>query len=346
MSVLTPRRFAFALALCAALLLAAVLLSPGIGTSPVGLLEAWRSLGGDRPDDTVYYIAFRLRLPRCLKALLAGATLSMCGAVFQNLFRNPLATPYTLGIASGGSLGALIGIKLGLAGSLLFLTPVTLCAFAGSAAVVGAVALMARATRGLSSNTLLLGGVTIGFLCSALMMFVLYLASEHETFLIMGWMMGSLDAVGMGETLALLPLLVVSWGVLVWQARALNQYELGEEIAATRGVNPGRLQAICIGFASLGTAATVSVCGPVGFVGLIVPHAARRLFGGDARLLLPVSALLGGTFLIVCDWLSALGPAFYGRLVGQDFTARLPIGVMTALIGAPLFLVVLCRRFR
>ena len=344
MTALTPRRFAVSIGVCTALAVVAILISPGIGTVRLGLMGAWRSLG--EPDTTTHAIAFGQRLPRAVKALLAGATLSLCGAVFQVLFRNPLATPYTLGIAGGGSLGALIGINLGLTGMVLFVSSVTLCALAGSAAVVVAVALLARAMRGLSSNSLLLGGVTIGLLCSALMMFVMYLANEHETFLIMGWMMGSLGTVGYDETLALLPLLLISWVVLVMHARALSQYELGDEIAATRGVSPARLQAVCIGFASLGTAAIVSVCGPIGFVGLIVPHAARRLFGGDCRMLLIVSALLGGTFLIVCDWLSALGPSLYGRLIGQDFTTRLPIGVMTAIIGGPLFLAILCRRLR
>jgi iron complex transport system permease protein len=346
MGRLTPRRLWFCVAVCLLAAAAAMLISPGVGTSRLGLIEAWRSLGDPPAESQAHAIAFGLRLPRAGKALLVGMTLSLCGAVFQTLFRNPLATPYTLGIASGGSLGALIAIKLGLVGGILFLSPVTLGAFAGSAAVVAAVALLARATRGLSSNTLLLGGVTIGFFCSALMLFVQYFANEREAFAIMRWMMGSLETVGIEETASLLPLLLVAWVVLGMQARALNQYELGEEIAASRGVNPRRLQNVCIGFGSLATAAAVSVCGPIGFVGLIVPHAARGLFGRDSRILLPTAALLGGTFLIVCDWMSALGPRAYGHLVGQEYTARLPIGVATALIGAPLFLAILRKRLR
>lgn len=344
MGPLTPRRLWLSVALCALAAVVALLISPGVGTSSLGLVEAWRSLGHPQEDAQAYAIAFRLRVPRAGKALLAGITLSLCGAVFQTLFRNPLATPYTLGIASGGSLGALIGIKLGLTAGFLLLTPVTLCAFAGSAAVVAAIAMLARATRGLSSNSLLLGGVTIGFFCSALMLFVQYFASEREAFAIMRWMMGSLETVGIEEAFALLPLLVVAWVVLLMQARALNQYELGEEIAASRGVKPRRLQNVCIAFASLATAAVVSVCGPIGFVGLIVPHAARGIFGADSRILLPTAALLGGTFLIVCDWASALGPRMWGHLVGHQYTAHLPIGVATALIGAPLFLAILRRR--
>ena len=208
-------------------------------------------------------------------------------------------------------------------------------------------ALLARATRGLSSNSLLLGGVTIGFFCTALMMFVQYLSDEQEALAIIRWMMGSVAAVGNEELLMALPFAVVSWSVLLMQARALNQYALGEEIAATRGVNPARLQGLCIGFASLATASVVAVCGPIGFVGLIVPHAARRMFGADQRLLLVVSALLGGTFLIVCDWLTMFLPLVYSDLVGREVgAARLPIGVVTALVGAPLFLAILRRSLR
>jgi iron complex transport system permease protein len=345
MGPLTPRRLWLSVGLCLLAAIAALLISPGVGTtSSLGLTEAWRSLGRPHENSQAYAIAFNVRLPRAGKALLVGMTLSLCGAVFQTLFRNPLATPYTLGIASGGSLGALIGIKLGLVGGLLFISPVTLCAFAGSGAVVVAVAMLARARRRLSGNAILLGGVTIGFFCSAVMLFVQYFASEREAFAIMRWMMGSLDTVGFDEALALLPLLGVAWIALLSQARALNQYELGEEIAASRGVDARRLQNVCIGFASLATAAVVSVCGPVGFIGLIVPHAARRLFGGDARILLPTACLLGGTFLMVCDWASALGPRMCGYLLGQQYTSHLPIGVTTALIGAPLFLVILRKR--
>ncbi|MCH7813862.1 MAG: iron ABC transporter permease, partial [Planctomycetes bacterium] len=297
MTLLTRRRFGLSVGLCGLLLLAVLLVSPGVGPRPPGVVEAWRSIGADDDPGHYYYIAFQMRWPRALKALLAGVTLSLCGAVFQTLFRNPLATPYTLGIASGGSLGAMLAIELGLTGTLLWVSPVMLCAFAGSAAVVVAVAFLARAARGLSSNGLLLGGVTIGFFCSALMLFTQYLADERDAFEIIRWMMGSVATVGYGELLALAPFVVIPWLVLCSRARALDQYAMGAELAATRGVSPGRLQAWCIAMASVATAAIVSSCGPIGFVGLIVPHAARRMVGADHRVSLIVSGLLGGTFL-------------------------------------------------
>ncbi|UCG16355.1 MAG: iron ABC transporter permease [Phycisphaerales bacterium] len=347
MKRLTARRFAVAMGCCLLLLVLAVAISPGVGTYRLGLVEAWRSyFAGDRESD-LYVIAFVLRMPGTVKALVAGATLAMCGAVFQTLFRNPLATPYTLGIASGGSLGALIAISAGWRVTVLGLSSVSFSAFAGSAAVLGVVVLLARSSRRLSGNALLLAGVTIGFFCSAMMMFVTHLASVHDTFRIVRWMMGSLETVGQVEVRALLVILVPVWIVLFLQAPNLNQFELGDEVSATRGVNPAVLQGLCLGLASLAVAAVVSICGPVGFVGLIVPHGVRLVFGPDNRIVLPGSALIGATFLIVCDWLTELLPAWYGQLVSREMAAStIPIGVMTALLGAPLFLWILRSRLK
>jgi iron complex transport system permease protein len=342
---LTARRFTLDLGICLVLLVVAVAIAPGVGTQPIGPVAAWTALFHAQPDATAHEIVFALRLPRALKALLAGATLAMCGAVFQTLFRNPLATPYTLGIASGGALGALIAIETGWSATMLGLSSVSWAAFGGSGVVLAAVWLMARSSRRLSGNTLLLAGVTIGFFCSALILFVTHLATPYDTFMIVRWMMGSLGTVRYQELTALLPVLVPAWIVLLLQSRSLSQYELGDEISASRGVNPARLQGVCLVAASLATAAVVSVCGPIGFVGLIVPHAVRRVFGGDHRIVLPGSALIGATFLLVCDWLTTWVPSWYGTLVSRELVAtRLPIGVITALLGAPLFLWILRSR--
>ena len=341
---ISARRYFVILAGGLALLAVLVLLSPGVGTERVGLVDAWAALLYGRTDSLEYTIAFSLRLPRACKALMAGVTLALCGAVFQTLFRNPLATPYTLGIASGGSLGALIAFKVGWVGAFCGFSAVQLLAFVGALAVVGMVFGLARSSLKLSSYALLLAGVTIGFFCSAMMMFVTYLADVTETFWIIRWMMGSLDTVGM-RAAPLLVVLVPCWLILVLHARALGQFELGEEIAASRGVRPARLQLICVLVASLATATVVSICGPIGFVGLIVPHIIRLLVGPDKRILLPVAAIGGGVFLIVCDWMTWVIPRWYGAIVDRQLTAaRLPIGVMTALIGAPLFLLLLRRR--
>lgn len=347
MKALTARRYLAWLAIWCALLAAVVVVSPGIGSSSgdVGLRDAWRAcLNGDT-GSVDYWIAFNLRLPRTLLAITAGITLALAGCVFQVLFRNALATPYTLGISSGGSLGALAAIKFGVTFSILGISGVSVAAFAGAAVVIAVLFAFTRGTRRLSTNELLLAGVTMGLFCSAMMMLVTYLSDTRETFAIVRWMMGSLDTVGNIELRSSLPLIVPSWIVLAASARSLNQYTLGEEPAAARGVNVARLQAVCIFFASLATAAVVAICGPIGFVGLVVPHAMALIVGRDCRVLLPASALMGGVFLAVCDWLSQLAMVWVGAISGRDLGSTiLPIGVVTAVVGVPIFLALLHRR--
>lgn len=374
MKSLTPRQFTSRLALAGLGLAALLVLSPGIGTESAsfGWRDAWRAyfeLPIDRAElvgrplvdwnadgtisDEEYagfvriarHIGFSQRFTRSLLALQVGVTLALCGATFQVLFRNPLATPYTLGIASGGSLGALIGLRWGWTGVILGVSGVAGAAFGGAIAVVAAVYLLARGSRRLSSNELLLAGVTLGLFCSAMMMFVTSVSNERETFFIVRWMMGSLDPVRAIDGAMLLPLMVPAWIVLVGSARALNQYRLGDELAAARGVNVARLQALCVLVCTLATAAVVAHCGPIGFVGLVVPHIVTLLFGSDCRILLPGSALLGGAFLILCDWGSQLAMRVAGWATNQQLgSATLPIGVVTAIVGVPAFLILLRTR--
>ncbi|MFQ5501840.1 MAG: FecCD family ABC transporter permease [Phycisphaerae bacterium] len=347
MNRLTPARYFITLGVFAVGVVAVLLISPGIGTrsSQIGLSAAWHAfLDGDTQSDA-YWIGFGLRLPRTMLALEAGITLGLCGAVFQSLFRNPLATPYTLGIASGGSLGALLAIKLGIDLTLFGLSGRMLCAFAGSLVVIGLIVLFTRGGRRIGTTELLLAGVTIGLFCSAMVLFITYLSDEWQTFSMVRWMMGSLVTVSVGESLRGLPLLLPSWIVLIACGRSLNQYLLGEELAASRGVNLARLRWVCILFASLSTAVVVALCGPIGFVGLVVPQITSLCVGRDRRLLLPASALAGGVFLAVCDWISQCGLGWAGALVGHQLgSAILPIGVVTAIVGVPIFLVLLYRR--
>jgi len=372
--ILTPQRFLASMALaigCVAMLL---LVSPGVGTESgsVGWWDAWRAElgisispdelrgrpiidvdndGAVSPSEAAAFaklartIGFGQRFARSLLALQVGVTLGICGAAFQILFRNPLATPYTLGIASGGSLGALIAIRLGWAVAFAGISTVAIFAFGGGLMVVGAVFVFARGTRRLTSNELLLAGVTLGLFCSAMMMFVTAVSSERETFFMVRWMMGSLDPIRTIEGATLLPLMLPAWVALVILSRALNQYRLGDELAASRGVNVATLQAICVLVCTLATAAVVAHCGPIGFVGLIVPHIVSLAFGTDCRLLLPLSGLIGGAFLIVCDWASQLTMRLAGWVSGRQLgSATLPIGVVTAIVGVPVFLVLLRAR--
>ncbi len=351
-----------------------VLISPGIGTESAsfGWWDAWRARLGlsisadelvDRPlvdidgngtisdeeltgfVETARQIGFGQRFPRTLLALTVGITLALCGATFQVLFRNPLATPYTLGIASGGSLGALIAIRLGWGMTVLGISSLSMSAFVGGVAVVGIVFLLARGSRRLTSNELLLAGVTMGLFCSAMMMLITAVSNERATFTMVRWMMGSLDPITTLQGATLLPFVLPAWVVLIASARALNQYRLGDELATTRGINVMRLQGICVLVCTLATAGVVAKCGPIGFVGLVVPHMVALVMGLDYRLLLPTSAIAGGAFLIICDWASQLTMRFAGWVTDRQLgSAILPIGVVTAVVGVPVFLVLLKAR--
>ena len=347
MTRLSPARYFGFLGLCTFLLLAVILISPGIGTEShhFGLFDAWRSYFQRDTDALAYRIGFVLRMPRTLLALQAGITLGLCGAVFQTLFRNPLATPYTLGVASGGSLGAVVAIKIGLQVSLFGVSGISLAAFAGALLVIGLVFLFTRGARRFTTTELLLAGVTMGLFCSAMMMFIQYLSTERQTFAMVRWMMGSVVSIGMKESISNLPLFLPSWLVLILSAKSLNQYAIGEEIARSRGVHVARLQVVCILFASLATAAVVAACGPIGFVGLVVPQLAALIVGHDCRILLPASALIGGVFLALCDWISQLVLGWAGALIDQPLgSTQLPTGVVTAIVGVPIFLSLLYRR--
>ena len=373
MTAATRRRWA-ALAGCLALLALLLLISPGVGVAGASFTwwDVWRAELGltiapaelvDRPlvdadgDGVVSLderdrfveeardIGFRLRWPRTLLALQVGITLALCGATFQTLFRNPLATPYTLGIASGGSLGALIAIKLGWEVALAGVSSTAVSAFVGGLLIVGLVLLLARGARRLTSNELLLAGVTLGLFCSALMMVVTVLSDERQTFTMIRWMMGSLDSISHLRGTILWPLILPCWVVLIAWSGALNQYRLGDELAQTRGVPVVRLQFVSVLLCTLATAAVVASCGPIGFVGLVVPHIAGLLVGPDTRLSLPAAGLLGGAFLILCDWAAQLGMHWAGAVLGRELGSMvLPIGVVTAVVGVPVFLTLLAWR--
>jgi len=351
-----------------------LILAPGIGTetASVGLIDAWRARFGFAPrvarlignplwdlnrdgaiqvseadafSDYARHVGFGLRLPRSFLALQVGATLALCGATLQILLRNPLAEPYTLGIAGGGSLAALIVIRAGWSFTILGISTITAAAFLGAITVVSAALIVARGSRRLTSNELLLAGVTIGVFCNAMMMFVTAISSERATFEVIRWMMGSLDPIVTLDGAAMLPLLIPIWLVLTLSARSLNQYRLGDELASSRGVNVASLRVIGVVACSLATATVVAHCGPIGFVGLVVPHIVSLLFSHDCRVLLPASALLGAVFLVVCDWGSLLALRFFGWIMGRQLgSATLPIGVVTAMVGVPIFLVLLRKR--
>ncbi len=323
-----------------ALMLAAALLAPLAGPEQIDAVAAARAWwsGADAVQDWQVDILMNIRLPRVLLGLVAGATLALVGAVFQALLRNPLATPYTLGVASGGSFGAVAAIFLGEWAPALALRwgpigLVQLMAFGGALAAIMIIWWLARVGGRLSTNELLLAGVTMGLIFSALIMATRYLASPHLLRDMDRWLMGQLSGATWGTLAAVaLPALPAAV-VLLLLARPLDQLALGEELAGGRGVDVVRLQFWSFLMGSLATGAVVATVGPIGFVGLIVPHAVRRLTGPGHVLLLPVSLLLGGVFLVACDTVA--------RSAWQ--AVEIPVGIITSLLGGPFFIALLIR---
>ena len=312
---------------------AAVILSPLSGSTPISLRRVFdRSIPfDDNPDAQIFFIA---RLPRTLAGALVGATLAAAGVIFQGLLRNPLATPFTLGVSAGAALGAMLAITFDWSVGFV-VGAVPAASFVGSLGAVGIVYALARARhRGLSTSALLLAGVTLNAFFSALILFVQYFADFAETYRTIRWLMGDLDISSYQPLVSAMPLLVPAFVAFAWLARPLNLLSLGDANAETRGLDVGRAQRTAFFSASLATGAAVSVGGPIGFIGIIVPHLVRLMVGADNRVVLPASALFGAAFLIGCDVIArtALSPI------------ELPVGVITALIGGPFFLWLLVRK--
>ena len=309
-------------ALCFLTMVVAVFAAPFIGSTPIEFGRVFsRSVPfADNVDAQIFFIA---RLPRALAAALVGGTLAAAGVVFQGLLRNPLATPYTLGVSAGASLGAMVAITFGQAWAVGGVASASL--LGAILAVLVVYALATAQHRGISTTVLLLAGVTLNAFFSALILFVQYLSDFAQTFRALRWLMGDLDIAGYAPLLAALPLALVAFAGFAWLARPLNLLSISAEAAGFRGVNIERAQRIAFFSASLATGAAVSVGGPIGFVGIIVPHLVRLLVGADHRVVLPASTFFGAAFLVGCD---AIARTLLAPL-------ELPVGIVTAVIGGP-----------
>lgn len=328
------QRLAIALLIFGGAAAGAVLTAPLIGSTPIDLRRAF-DFSIPFAENTEAQIFFIARLPRTLAGALVGSTLATAGVVFQGLLRNPLATPFTLGVSAGAALGAMLVITFGPALEWIGIPLSPLASFAGSLVAVTVVYLLASGRhRGLSTDVLLLAGVTMNAFFSALILFVQYFADFAETFRILRWLMGDLDVSSYTPLLTALPLVVFAFAAFAWLARPLNLLSLGPDAAESRGLDVVRAQRVAFVSASLATGAAVSVGGPVGFVGIIVPHLVRLMVGSDHRIVLPASALFGAAFLVWCD---ALARSIMAPL-------ELPVGVITALIGGPFFLWLLVKK--
>ena len=322
----------WALGVSLALLLAvAMLLGVLFGSVPVGASELWAVLLGGG-DPTNRDIILHLRLPRVLLAGLVGGGLAMAGATLQALLRNPLAEPYILGMSRGASVGAVLVLSLGLATAGSWVMP--LAAFVGA---VGAIALVFRvatsAGRGMDVRVLLLAGVVVAAFFSACIAFILSISSARTVQSAVFWIMGSLAAADWGDVVTAALYTLPAGILLMALARPLNLMAIGDETAHYLGADVEGVKRAALGVAALITAAAVAVAGVIGFVGLVVPHAVRLAVGSDHRALLPLSFLGGAAFLTLADLVArvALAPA------------EIPVGVITAFVGVPLFLVLLRR---
>lgn len=326
---LDSRRFWKALLLSAAALVAVLATMPLVGTAQ---LDLGRAMAGQSPD---YELLVNLRLPRVLLAMLAGGGLALAGALFQGLLREALATPYTLGVSSGASLGAVVAICFGWR-EVGHMPAVWVGAFLGAGAVLLLVLAIAGRVRRMSTFTLLLAGVAMNSVCGALIQFIHSIAGFAQSFSISRWLMGGIDAVDYGTLAGVALLVLPGAAVAMWRWREWNLLAGGEEWAAARGVSVGGVVLTGYIAGSLLTGAITAVTGPIGFVGLIVPHALRLWMGADHRVLLPCSFLLGAAFLALCDAVArvALAPA------------ELPVGVVTAILGGPFFIWLLRSRSR
>lgn len=275
-------------------------------------------------------VFFQIRLPRVALAAVVGACLAAAGAAYQGLFRNPLADPYLIGVASGASLGAVLALILPLAPVLYTLGAVQLMAFAGAVVTVAAVYGLARMGGTVSVSTLLLAGVALGAFAAAITSFFMYIHGD-KLVSIYSWLLGGFSLGDWSKVLAILPYAVVGLAYLCLHGRVLNVLQLEEEQAVQLGVPVERLKIGLIAAATLVTAAAVSVSGLIGFAGLIVPHAVRLLWGPDYRFLLPMSVLLGAAFLVLADTLAR-------TVLGST---EIPVGAVTAFFGAPFFLYLL-----
>ena len=316
------------------LFMATLCVTPMIGSTRINLMNALS--GGVHANNNLdANILFQVRLPRILLGALAGAALSVAGAIFQALLRNDLAAPFTLGVSSGAALGAVIAIVFNLNMIILGFPMVALFSFLGALGAVFLVFSLVRTRHGeFPTGILLLAGVTANFFFAAMVMFLHYISDFSQSFRILRWLMGGLDITDYQTVFSIAPMVFLGIGLLGYVSRDLNLISTGIHSATSRGVNVPRIQKIGFITASLITGTVVSITGPISFVGLIVPHTVRLIVGSDLRILIPASMLFGASFLIVCDTVAR-------TLIAPT---EIPVGIITAMLGGPFFVWLLKRK--
>ncbi|MGM0452574.1 MAG: FecCD family ABC transporter permease [Thermodesulfobacteriota bacterium] len=313
-----------------ALMLVAMFFGLAMGSSTAGL-ASWADFLKvfQDPDSTTFAIIWKIRFPRVLLAAVVGAALSLGGLVFQAILRNPLAEPYILGISGGAAIGAIIGILIGLSR----FPGVSLLAFAGGIGTLFLVLGIAAGPTMMKKESLLLSGVMVNAFCSAVIMFLISLSRDARLQNIMFWLMGDLASAGAKEGLYLAMMVLPCFAVVFWLSHPMNLLLMGREMAQSMGVN---VRVVTIGLlvlTSFMVSATVSQCGLIAFVGLVIPHLLRLVLGSDHRVLAPACIFGGAAYLVLCDLLARTLPR----------QGEMPAGVITAMVGAPVFIFLLKR---
>ncbi|MCP4159194.1 MAG: iron ABC transporter permease [Deltaproteobacteria bacterium] len=280
------------------------------------------------PDPNFEMILWQLRFPRVLLAVIAGGALSLGGLVFQALLRNPLSEPYILGISGGSAIGAIIGIQLGFS----YFPGVSFLAFSGSLITLIAVMIISSGNN-IGKDSMILSGVMINAFCSAVIMFLISISIDYKIHNIMFWLMGDFSSADPKQALLLLKIILPCFLIIFIFSNKMNILLSGREMASSMGINVKKVMIILLVVTSLMVSVTVCYCGLIGFVGLVIPHILRLILGSDHRVLVPASILFGGSYMVLCDLLSRTLPT----------QAVLPVGVITAMTGAPLFIYLLRR---
>ncbi|NIP37674.1 MAG: iron ABC transporter permease [Candidatus Dadabacteria bacterium] len=302
---------------------AAVIFGISTGTFDLSIFKDYESL-----TEVDKKVLFGIRLPRILLASIAGGTLAVCGAALQAMFRNPLASPFTLGVSGGASLGALIAIRLGLAHSILGFSLISVFSFVFSILTILFVYSVSKVNGVIATGRLLLAGVVMNFLFSAFILFIQFFSKFTESLHTLKWIMGSLDIIGFSLVWKTAMLAVPACLILISMTKDMNIYSLGNDVASSLGVNIKRMEMKIYFATSLAAAAVISVTGPIGFVGLFIPHIIRMIIGVDNRILVLCSFLLGASFLTITDTIS--------RTIRSP--VEIPVGIVTAFIGGIFFL--------
>jgi len=341
-AILTSSRWMVTLGILALTAVAVSFICLHFGAQPIAygeilrvFLDAMNRKGiDDGTADVASTILLQVRMPRMLLGFLVGCSLATVGVALQALLRNPLADPYVLGVSSGAALGAAVGVLLGAGATFLAETALPVCGFAGGLLALVIVYRMAASSEQLPIHSLLLTGVILNAIFSALIMFITSILEPNRSYGMMAWLMGTLTAPTYGSLAGLIVYLSIGLVLLFGQMRALNILALGEESARTLGIDTERAKRSIFVLAALVTGAVVSVSGMIGFIGMVVPHAVRLVTGADHRLLLPASALVGGTFLMGADTIART----------MISPAEIPVGIITALAGGPFFVYLLLWR--